>query len=229
VSLIEDSTIESNSSPWSGGGVSVNNTSGQVASTNIYHSTVNNNTSQDCGGGVYHGAQGNSHLNSSTVSGNTAARGGGLCLQAATDYFQIDDSTIAFNTAINVGGGISAGGLGNYYVFRTIVASNLAHAVTDWDGYVTHLEDSLVGENRPSILSDGGNNLFDVDAMLDSTLRALGGPTKVHRLLSGSPAIDHYTSDPSGYVDQRYLPKCVNGDGVASSTECDIGAAERQP
>jgi hypothetical protein len=229
---IEDSTIESNSSPWSGGGVSVNNTSVQIASTNIYHSTINNNTSQACGGGIYHGAQGNSHLDFSTVSGNAASgSGGGLCLNAATDYFQIDDSTIAFNSASNAGGGISSGGLGNYYVFNTIVASNNAHAVIDWDGYVTHLENSLVGESGVSILSDGGNNLFDVFANLDSTLRSLGGPTKVHRLLSGSPAIDHFTFDPmpSGYVDQRYLPKCVNGDGVVSSTECDIGAAERQP
>jgi len=227
---IEDSTIENNTSPWSGAGVSVNNTSAQTASTNVYHSTINNNTSQACGGGIYHAAQGNSHLEASTVSGNAAAGGGGVCLEAATDYFQIQDSTIAFNSASNAGGGVSSKGFGNYYVYSTIVASNNAHAVKDWDGYVTHLQDSLLGESGPAIISDGGNNLFDVSAMLDSTLRSLGGPTKVHRLQTGSPAIDHFTLDPmpTGYVDQRYLPKCVNGDGVASGTECDIGAAERQ-
>lgn len=120
---------------------------------------------------------------------------------------------------------------GNYYVFNSIVAKNRAHAIVDWDGYVTTLRNSLSGEEGVSVLDDDGSNLFNVDAMLDSTLRSLGGPTKVHRLLSGSPAIDYFTLDPlpTDYVDQRYLPKCVNGDGVASSTECDIGAVERQP
>jgi hypothetical protein len=47
-----------------------------------------------------------------------------------------------------------------------------------------------------------------------------GGPTKMHALLAGSPAIDHGNNPGVAAVDQRGLPRVKdgNGDGSRSST-----------
>jgi hypothetical protein len=227
-----DSVIEGNSSPTAGGGIASFNTWGQTGSTNVFYSTIRNNTSDSHGGGIYHAAQGNSHLDHSTVSGNTASwTGGGVALNATADYFQMDYSTIAFNTA-TTGGGVSSDGLGNYYVFSTIFSDNW---FADWGGYVTVMENSLVQEESfmaPINPADLENNVFGVSANLDPSLADLGGPyhTPVHRLLPGSPAIDHDDSCVGSLEnqDQRHFPRGINGDGV-SGPVCDIGAFEHDP
>jgi hypothetical protein len=60
-----------------------------------------------------------------------------------------------------------------------------------------------------------------------------GGPTLTHALVPGSPAIDVAPSadcaaPPIFSLDQRGFPRNVDGDGVPSSNECDVGSFELQ-
>jgi hypothetical protein len=234
---VTDSIIDENWSPWAGGGIASLNTWARTGSTNIYYSTIANNTSETNGGGIYHAAQGNSHLDYSTVSGNTAwSTGGGVALNAAGAYFQMDYATIAFNAA-TYGGGVVTEGSASYYVYSTIVSDNdVTGWFADWDGSVTLMEDSLVNDSagmEPIDPANLVNNLFGVSPNLDPALADLGGPyhTPVHRLLPGSPAIDHHDSCVGSLdddEDQRHFPTGINGDG-ASGPVCDIGAYEHDP
>jgi hypothetical protein len=229
---IVDSTIEGNFSPWAGGGVSNNNfgdpNNGGVAGTLwIAHSTINDNTSSSGGGGVYHGGRGTSTLVNSTISGNSASHsGGGLWLNSEAEYFIIQSSTIAYNGAGQTGGGIYHTGFGNY-CFESIIANNVSHAVgQDWDGEATFMRNSLVSNSWDFyIINDDGGNLLDYDPVLSNTLQNLGGWTKVHALLTGSPAIDHVTPVSGGLVDQRHAMRGVDGDGDTFDG-VDIGAYE---
>jgi hypothetical protein len=61
-----------------------------------------------------------------------------------------------------------------------------------------------------------------------------GGPTPTHAFVPGSPAIDVAPSadcaaPPIFGLDQRGFPRNVDGDGVPSANECDVGAFELQP
>ena len=61
-----------------------------------------------------------------------------------------------------------------------------------------------------------------------------GGPTLIHALATAGPAIDAAPSAdcaaaPVSGVDQRGLPRNVDGDGLPSADECDVGAFEAGP
>ena len=72
-------------------------------------------------------------------------------------------------------------------------------------------------------------NLFFTDPKLDRTLRDLGGNhLKVHNLLPGSPAIDYASSAPQDSTDTRRANRGVDGDGIPSALNFDIGGCERQ-
>jgi hypothetical protein len=231
---IGDSTIEGNSSPWAGAGVAANNwgdpNNGGVAGTLwIEHSTINDNTTSSGGGGVYFSGRGTSKLVNSTVSNNHASlSGGGLWLNSESEYFITEFSTITKNGAGQTGGGVYHTGFGNY-CFNSIIAYNGSHSIgQDWDGDATFMGDSLVYDSFGlSILNDEGGNLLDVDPLLDYTLQNLGGYTKVHPLLPGSPAIDHVEIE--SLIDQRHWARGVDGDGIGGAPTVDIGAFEYYP
>jgi hypothetical protein len=87
-----------------------------------------------------------------------------------------------------------------------------------------------ISASKYSISSDGtcalsgkvkGMNPNGLDPLL-SALRNYGGPTLVHMLKLGSPAIDGVSGTPDFATDQRGLPRSTDG-------SFDIGAVERQP
>jgi hypothetical protein len=231
---IQDSSIEGNTSPWVGGGVSVHNfgdpnAGGAEGSTRIINSTISANNSDAGGGGVYHVGGGNSRITDSTVSWNTATGpGGGLWLAAIDDYMVISGTTVAFNAASDTGGCAYAPTEKNYFV-ASICGNNTAFEKPDWDGITADSTNSLISNSWGFFPNGGSGTLLDVDPMLESSLLDNGGPyhTRVHRLLPGSPAIDHWES--SGGTDQRYFARCLEADSTTGLDVCDIGAYEHDP
>jgi hypothetical protein len=236
---INDSTIENNSSPDPGGGVAEVANANGIGNLFITHSTINGNTSSQDGGGIYWFSGGNSHVDDSTVSGNTATGNGGGIAYAPYDqtgYFQIAGSTVAFNHA-QVGGGVFSPNSDNKsQAMLSIFANNTSTFFglgSEWFGEVEFMSQSLVfhadGNLTIQIPDPNDHNLFNADPKLDATLRDLGGNhVKVHNLLTGSPAIDYASGAPQDQTDTRRLPRGVDGDGVPTGLNFDIGGCERQ-
>jgi len=236
---INDSSIENNSSPDPGGGVAEVANANGIGNLFITHSTINGNTSSQDGGGIYWFSGGNSHVDDSTVSGNTAAGNGGGIAYAPYDqtgYFQIAGSTVAFNHA-QVGGGVFSPNSDNKsQAMLSIFANNTSTFFglgSEWFGEVEFVSQSLVfhadGNLTIQIPDPNDHNLFNADPKLDATLRDLGGNhVKVHNLLTGSPAIDYASGAPQDQTDTRRLPRGVDGDGVPTGLNFDIGGCERQ-
>jgi hypothetical protein len=90
-----------------------------------------------------------------------------------------------------------------------------------------------ISSSQHSISSDSTcvltstDNLTGTDPLL-TALGNYGGPTQVHMLLPGSPAIDAGMADGAPASDQRGQARPVDGDGN-NSIAYDIGAVERQP
>ena len=87
---------------------------------------------------------------------------------------------------------------------------------------------SLIGDTSGSGITGatGTGNLLNVNPLL-GPLADNGGPTKTHALLPGSPALDAGDPAITTGVDQRGLPRVVDGDAV-SGARIDIGAFESQ-
>jgi len=236
---INDSTIENNYSPDSGGGVAEVANDNGVGNLFVTHSTINGNTSGADGGGVYWNSGGNSHIDDSTVSGNSATGNGGGIAYTPFDlsgYFQIAGSTVAFNHA-TVGGGVYSPNNDNKsQTMLSIFANNTStffDVGREWFGEVQIMQQCLVfhadGNLTIQLPDPNDHNLFNADPKLDATLRDLGGNhVKVHNLLTGSPAIDYASVAPQDQTDTRRLPRGVDGNGASSGHEFDIGGCERQ-
>jgi predicted outer membrane repeat protein len=193
-------------------------------------------------------------LVNSTVSGNRSGQhGGGIYFDGdASSPNAISHSTIAFNesgsAAFNSGAG---GGLfvrrGSIDIDHSIIARNLDRSqigpdVTGFLGATLIVTNSLIGTNTGSGLTqapvgspDANGNLIggpgsqQIDPLLGPLLSYLG-PTPIHGLFGGSPAIN--AGDPAALVgidgvprfDQRGAPyKRIFGGRI------DIGAFEQQP
>ncbi len=168
----------------------------------VTNSTLNNNTSPSTGGGI--GNYGTLTVINSTVAGNTAANGGGIANTPSAP----SPATTLENTIV-------------------------ANSVNSGDCFIpvgTLTADSL------NIDSDGSCDSATTRTTAQINLGALasnGGPTLTMALLPGSAAIDKApnascTAAPVNGLDQRGEPRNVDGDGVASTDECDIGAFELQ-
>jgi len=234
---IDDSTIENNSSFFSGGGIQFNNPSAQqatiMASLAITRSTIANNTSSASGGGIYFSGGGTSNLVNVTISGNHAVDGGGISKDPLVQYIFLWFSTVAQNTATNRGGGCSTvgdGGAQGVKLGASIVGQNTAPSGPDVYGPVNQLIDSLIGNNSGTVIPPGviDHSLINVSPNLDPVLRDLGGPyhTKVHRPFPGSQVIDYVLNPPSGFAtdDQRKVIRPQFG--AWSPSMPDIGAVE---
>ncbi len=234
-----DSTISDNVAPRGGGiQVSMHGTHNNTA-IRIVRSTISGNRavrtssiSSGLGGGLYMISayrQTTLEVLNSTFSGNIAdLYGGGMMLEGQSAP-SISDTTITNNNAGIQGGGIydNAGGVPDpgVHLRRSIIAGNTPQSCggtysdfrTDY-GYNVVTTDCIGGtpaEPTTKVVTSNGAKL---GALADN-----GGPTKTHRPLEGSPAIDSIPSGSAGCtagaIDQRGVSRPqLNG--------CDSGAVE---
>jgi hypothetical protein len=213
----------------------------------VFASTISGNSAKTNGGGIYaHNffSSGNNTLTlrNSTLSGNQAGvYGGGLVVNAGKVY--LENSTIVFNTA-------NKGRYGTLYPF-TYRAPGVATDDTNGAMAVT-LQSTLIANNtygnnateydlsvphraNTQVTFSGANNLvratfaavpsgtLKLSCPILGSLRANGGLTQTHALLSKSPGIDQGNNSTILNYDQRGA-----GYPRVSGAAADIGAYEVQ-
>ena len=241
---INNSWIRDNQG-FQGGGLGM--TGGNVV---VNGSTISGNTAARGGGIDWQGGTGTGTLLiiNSTISGNTASQEGGGIFSFGPGTALVN-TTVANNHAdgdLGAGetGGIKSAAIYNVWLRNTIVAGNTGPGgiATDVNGLFGFSSPSnrstfnLIGAGANVIgITNGtfGNQMGTTASPIDARIAPLldlGGPTPVHGLLSGSPAID--AAAPNGFtggIDQRGVPRPLDGpDADATQTE-DIGAVEQVP
>ncbi len=219
--VVRRSVISGNHARGSGGdgGGLMTETSGV---TSVLESMLSGNRADAKGGGL--AAGGAFSLIDSTVSGNSAGQSGGGIHYREELSAKVWGSTITANQAGQDGGGIYAQAAlfptdSAMSLVGSILAGNTAHQYSDCfrmfsSGY------NVIGN------ADGcDNNSLDrkgtAAAPLDPKLGPLasqGGPTPVHALLPGSPALDLVPAASCTPSDQL---------GQARSALCEAGAVEQ--
>jgi len=217
---LRESTLDNNQTGLSVAGGGLFNTGTATVERSLFVS----NLSRD-GGGIWTGS-GSSQLTviNSTFSANVATRrGGGLHIADENDQVLLRHVTMTLNLGANAGGGVFRGG--KLEVENSIIAGNSTNGSgPDVASGLTSLGHNLFGSTVGGSIE---TDLQDVDPQLGALLDN-GGPTRTHRPLPGSPAIDGTGGAGTDPVDQRNLPRPFDADqnGVAAA---DIGAFEVQP
>jgi len=227
---ITDSTFNSNASGGDGGGIY---TRGGVS---LKNSTVSGNSSEGDGGGIAATGEGTAIvIQSSTISGNAAVgNGGGM---EVTDLnptkLRVWNSTVTQNTAGGTGGGIYEYN-GVLVLDHAIVAGNNDHGTApDIDNVnlfaapAVLANYSLVGKDTGAAVTPIEGNIIGtafnpIDPLL-GPLADNGGPTKTHRLLAGSPAIN--AGDPNIPDPPEFDQRGVGFDRISLGI-IDMGAFE---
>ncbi len=201
-------TISGNSATYGGG---MDNYYGTATLTNV---TLSGNSATS-GGGMYNSDT--ATLTNVTLSGNSATSGGGIY---NWDLAQLVNVTLSGNSATSGGGIYNKSGytvtLKNSIVAYSPQGGNCGGAAltnNHSDRY------SLSSDNTCVLAGTGSKN--NTDPLL-TALGDYGGPTKVHMLKTGSPAINGVAGSDAPSTDQRGKPR-PQGGGY------DIGAVERQP
>ncbi len=207
--------------------------------TRLVGSTVSGNTSGLSGGGIFVGDYGDLTLTASTISGNVAGTWGGGIAGGTYTSMTLINSTISENIAEDGEGGAiyKAYGYQDIVLRNSSVINNSASATTGGIYYDTFGPTDLIVSNSIVAANSGLNcqymtpvNLggnFDDDGScgfatalpgvdFDLALVDNGGPTKTHRLLRDSVAIDAGV-DCEQPLDQR---------GFLRDLPCDSGSTE---
>ena len=242
---VRDTLITGNLSKGSGGGL-------EDCLGRIERVTISSNIADGGpGGGISNSTL---ELVNTTLAANEAhgtlsnpGHGGGVDIVSG-DSVRFDNVTVVSNTASASGGGISVVG-GTAKLSHTVIAGNMQTGIggnDDCAGSVQTLGRNLLQNSTGCTLSGAGSgtDLLNVNAQLD-VLTPNGGaivgtvatatqmPTRLP--LSSSPLID--AGNPAGCVDnlgqilsldQRGLPRIVDGPDPDSTAVCDIGAVEVQ-
>lgn len=226
--VVSRSTLSGNSAGYGGG---IYNLGSSFEGLTLANSTVSNNSANYQGGGLLNA--GTAELINATVTGNNAG----------------DD---VGETAGQAGGGVANGEGGVLSLARSLISGN---TVTG-DGAEVAILGGAVSSNGYNVFSHSGQTTAaaigaltldpsDANASSDATNVALaailsaalannGGPTTTHALPAGSPAIDRAPSDncaayPTDNIDQRGLPRNLDGNAADTLNECDAGAFEFDP
>lgn len=197
-------------------------------------STINNNEAARSGAGIFV-ASGGLTVSNSTISGNISAlNGGGIANYNGAVLVQY--STITENSAFStLGSGIVSyrDGTATTEIRSSIISGNAVNDVQHFrpgaDNIIS-LGYNLIGDGNAVLsgaFSAAGDQTF-TDAML-APLARLGGPTAVHRLLPGSPAIDAGDPNAAGLgnvpdFEQRGFPF----ERIEGGVRIDIGSFEVQ-
>jgi hypothetical protein len=200
-----------------GGGISAD-------AASISYSSVINNSATTWGGGFF-APSGNltTRIRNSTFSENHSDSGGGGIFVHAANFY-LDNSTIAENSIDGGHGGGVYASASNVEIQSTIIATNTSAGMSnDADFY---LKSGVLTGSSNAIMSSNINlpNFIavDVDPKL-GPLAWIGGHTKTHSLLSGSPVIGLGNNPANASYEQRGVayPRAT---GPTSSV--DIGAVQ---
>lgn len=232
-------TLSGNSASDNGGAILTKNPS-TLALNNL---TLSGNSSAAEGGGLYN--DGNTTVNGTTFYTNTAAAGGAVY---NNQIVRLTNSTLSGNASSGNGGAVYNGFRAQ--LFNATLANNAAAAggaiyivIANTTALTnTIVANSLSGGNcagaggitsKYTISSDGTCALSGSGDQINTnpkltTLGNYGGPTQVHMLNTGSPAIDAIVGSDAPGTDQRGQPRPADGNGD-TIVAFDIGAVERQP
>ncbi|MEZ4634686.1 MAG: choice-of-anchor Q domain-containing protein [Caldilineaceae bacterium] len=250
VVTLRNVNLSSNDASDDGGAVANSGT------LNIFDSTIQNNTAQDNGGGIYN--LGTLTVSGSLFAENDANdRGGGIM---NTDSATITNSTFSANRVINGSANRGGGAISNEdsdqmsLAYVTLVnnsaqGSAIGSSITTRDGDVTVMASIIVSAEADNCATDGGSingggyniengsscdfigatDLSNTDPLLGALVNG-GGPTFVHPIEAGSPAIDFIPSGDAEcggaiVVDQRGQPRPQDGNADLTA-DCDAGAYE---
>ena len=187
------STVSENSAESDGGGMLV------LGMTEVTNSTISQNTANGFGAGIFN-LDGLTALNSVTLFGNRAdadgdgqGTGGGL--------FTFNDNrtdTFLFNTIVlgNVQGTMDqsiANDIANTGDGKNITANSTNNLIGDpgsAGGLVDGFRTLDTGTRVFNIVGDGIGNPLDASKVLDPNLEFNGGPTRTHKLVANSKAIN---------------------------------------
>jgi CSLREA domain-containing protein len=242
---VRDTLIAGNLSKGGGGGLE--DCQGRIERTTISGNIADGGP----GGGISNSSL---QLVNTTVAANEAhgsltrlGHGGGVDVGSGNTV-SFFNATVVSNTSSASGGGISVSG-GSARLSHTVIAGNLQTGIggnDDCAGSITTLGRNLLQNSAGCTLSGSGSgtDLLNVNAQLD-VLTLNGGaivgtvatatqmPSRLP--LSTSPLIDG--GNPAGCVDnlgqilsvdQRGLPRIVDGPDPDTTAVCDIGAVEVQ-
>jgi len=215
-------TITNNSTGVNGGGI-YGDSSASINVT-ITNSLIAGNSSGGQGGGMYLSTA-TFNLTNVTVSGNqatSASAGAGAGIGFYSGILNANNMTIYNNTAFDTstgGGGLFVGS-GTANVTNTILAGNTAPGITPQDcaGTLTSGNHNLIQNVTGCNISATTDNIIGSSPNLEA-LAENGGPTKTHKLLSGSPAIGAGNNASCASTDQRGVKR-------PQGAVCDIGAYE---
>ena len=250
---MEHVKVTSNTCAYSGAGVNLSGSSGEVTISDsvISNNTVSGNTS---GGGIFSNSGGTVTLNRVEISGNSTPSGsGGLHIQGGGTV-TLTNVTVSGNTAQHAGG-ITNTSSSTLTIRNSTNANNKLTGTNPYTGginnYATvYIKNSIISGNDlgqcipagggSGIWNSEGYNLSSDDTCLftqtgdqantDPLLGPLadyGGPSRTHSLQAGSPAMDTGTNIDCPAEDQRGETRPVDGDGNGTAT-CDMGAFEFQ-
>jgi hypothetical protein len=210
---LDHSTLSGNSA-YGGGGIANLNT----ATMQVTNATLNANSANNSSGGISN-LGGTTSLRNSTLSGNSAQNvGGGLYTFGNVTFY---NATLANNRATS-GGALYLMSGHTTILTNTILAYSLSGG--NCDGTITASKFTFSRDNTCALpITDTihGLNPNGLDLLL-TALGTYGGPTQVHMLKLGSPAIDGIVGNDAPSTDQRDFVR-PRGNGY------DIGAVERQP
>ena len=215
--ILNDCTVSGNSAfgnlsydPSRGGGIA------NYGMLTLNNTTVSSNAaSQGSGGWIYN--IGTLTLTNTTISGDSASIGGGIFTSSGTA--SLTNVTLSGNTATAGGGVFNINTPSTLtHLKNTLIVNSPTGGNCQGKAFPSS-QSSLSSDSTCALIGEGDQNA--VDPLL-TALGNFGGPTLVHMLKAGSPAIDGVVGSDAPATDQRGMMR-PQGNGY------DIGAVERQP